>query len=150
MTTQSTVMVATVMFAAGVGIPVMAALNAGLGMRLGSPHAATFVLFAVAFTVSAAVVAIRGFPPLGILASTHWQFYMGGLFVAFYVFSITWAAPQIGIGNAVIAVLFGQLVAAAIIDQFRVMDATQTAMTWRRFSGLALIGIGIYFTRKVA
>ena len=37
-----------IMLAAGVGIPVLAALNAQLGNRIGSPAAAAAVLFIVA------------------------------------------------------------------------------------------------------
>ena len=39
---------AAVMLAAGIGIPVLAALNAQLGSRIGSPVAAGVVLFCVA------------------------------------------------------------------------------------------------------
>ena len=42
---------AAVMLAAGIGIPVLAALNAQLGARIGSPVVAAVVLFCVALTV---------------------------------------------------------------------------------------------------
>ena len=41
------------MFAAGLGIPVFAALNAGLGQQLGGPVAATAVTFAIGFVIVA-------------------------------------------------------------------------------------------------
>ena len=40
---------AAIMLAAGIGIPVLAALNAGLGRHVGSPASAAVVLFIVAF-----------------------------------------------------------------------------------------------------
>ena len=46
---------AAVMLAAGIGIPILAALNAQLGARLGSPVAAGTVLFVVAFAAAATV-----------------------------------------------------------------------------------------------
>jgi len=45
---MTTLKYAAVMLAAGVGIPVLAALNAALGVRLGSPVAAAACLFTVA------------------------------------------------------------------------------------------------------
>ena len=54
---------AAVMTLAGIGIPVLAALNARLGGRIGSPAAAATVLFAVAFCGAAAnPVAITNIP----------------------------------------------------------------------------------------
>ena len=43
---------ALTMMAAGVGIPILAALNAQLGVRIGSPVAAAAILFCVAFTAA--------------------------------------------------------------------------------------------------
>ena len=52
---------ATIMFLTGVGIPILAALNGGLGARLGSPMAASMILFGLAFLIATTVVA--GFLP---------------------------------------------------------------------------------------
>ena len=46
---------AAMMFAAGLGIPVFAALNAGLGQQLGGPVAATAVTFAIGFVIATAL-----------------------------------------------------------------------------------------------
>ena len=56
---------AAVMTLAGIGIPVLAALNARLGSRIGSPAAAATILFAVALCGAAAtMIATRGTPAL--------------------------------------------------------------------------------------
>ena len=49
--------------------------------------------------------------------------FLAGLLVAFYVLSITWVAPRFGLGNAIMCVLLGQLISAAVIDQFGLMGA---------------------------
>ena len=51
---------AALMFAAGMGIPLLAALNAALGQRIGSPIAAGAVLCAVAFITALAVLLVTG------------------------------------------------------------------------------------------
>ena len=51
------------MFVAGIGIPLMATLNAGLGRQLTSPAAATFILYCVGLALAFGVMmAMGGFP----------------------------------------------------------------------------------------
>ena len=49
MTTSNAPAFAVIMLLTGIGIPVLAALNGGLGGRLGSPLAASTILFGLAF-----------------------------------------------------------------------------------------------------
>ena len=51
---------ALIMLVAGIGVPVLAALNAALGRVIGSPAAAAAILFTVALTVTAIVTLITG------------------------------------------------------------------------------------------
>jgi bacterial/archaeal transporter family-2 protein len=60
------------------------------------------------------------------------------------VLSVTWIAPQFGIGNAVSFVLLGQLISMATIDQFGLMGAPQTSLTLPRLMGLLFMAIGIF------
>ncbi len=55
--TPETFRYALVMLAAGIGIPVLAALNAQLGNRIGSPAAAATILFIVALCATTAILA---------------------------------------------------------------------------------------------
>ncbi|MGB5559919.1 MAG: DMT family transporter, partial [Paracoccaceae bacterium] len=106
--TAETVKYAAVMLAAGIGIPVLAALNAQLGGRIGSPAGAAVVLFVVALGAAVVVLLLTAGP--GVLARIPAQpkhLLLAGLLVAFYVLSITWIAPRFGVGNAVFFVLLG-------------------------------------------
>jgi transporter family-2 protein len=143
--------IAALMFATGIGIPVMAALNAGLGRQLASPSAATFILCAVGAALALAVMLASG----GIPAAERFHgirpwFYMGAVFVVFYIIAITWAAPRIGVGNAIFFVLLGQLVAAAATDHYGILGAVQSSLTTRRALGIALMAAGVYLARKTA
>src|SRR3546814_2846405 len=51
---------AAIMFLTGVGIPILAALNGGLGTRLGSPMAASVILFGLALFIALAGAAVTG------------------------------------------------------------------------------------------
>ena len=138
----------TTLFVAGAGIPLMAALNGSLGLRLGSPVPAAFVLFLLALAVTTALVLTNPLPSKADLAAIPGRFYLGGLFVAFYVLSITWIAPKVGLGNAIFVVLLGQLVAATTIDHFALLDVTRSPITSARVLGLGLIVAGIYLARR--
>jgi transporter family-2 protein len=138
---------AGVMFLSGVGIPILATWNGALGHQLGTPAAATFVLFAVGLVLSAAILVIAGFPPRAAFTVDRTYLYFGAAFMVFYALAVTWAGPKIGIGNAVFFVLLGQIVAAAIIDHFGLWGAIKSDLTVRRMAGIAVMVGGIYLAR---
>ncbi len=142
--------IAGLMFLTGVGIPIMATWNAGLGQHFGSPALATFIIFCVGALIAGAVLLVSGVPQNVSFAVERPYAYLAAAFVIFYVLSITWAAPRIGIGNAVFFVLLGQLVAAAAIDHFGLWGAIKTEITPRRVAGIAVMAAGVYLARKTA
>ena len=142
--------IAGMMFLAGIGIPVFAAFNAGLGKQLGGPIAATAAAFAVGLAVALVLVALTGFPPRAAFNFSTPYIWFGAVFILFYGVSVTYAAPRIGLGNAIFFVLLGQIVAAAAIDHFGWLGAIQTAMTPKRLLGIAVMALGLYLARKPA
>jgi transporter family-2 protein len=141
--------IAALMFVAGIGIPLMATLNAGLGKQLASPGAATFILYCVGLVIAFAVMmASGGLPAADKFRGIGPHFYMGAVFVVFYIVSVTWAGPKIGIGNAVFFVLLGQLIAAAAIDHYGLWGAVQFSITGKRVLGIAVMALGVYLARK--
>ncbi len=139
---------AFIMLLAGIGIPVLAALNAALGVRIGSPAAAATVLFVVAFLCSAAVAVMTGPSALLKLAGTPPQLFLAGVLIAFYVLTITYIAPHFGVGNAVFFVLLGQLISAALIDHFGLFGARISPISATRALGIAVMATGVFITQK--
>jgi transporter family-2 protein len=138
---------AAIMFAAGIGIPLLAALNARLGANIGSPAAAATILFVVAFLAAGATMLVTGPAALRALPGQPPHLFLAGLLVAFYVLTITWIAPTFGIGNAVFFVLLGQLVSAALIDHFGLFGAQVTPVSTLRALGIAVMGLGVALTQ---
>ena len=100
---------AVIMLVAGLGIPIMAALNGGLGGKLQSPVLATVILFGVGYVVSLLILLLsEGIPTFNNSNSIPKYYFLGGLLVIFYILSITWVAPKFGIGNAISFVLLRQ------------------------------------------
>jgi transporter family-2 protein len=142
--TPETLRYIAVMLAAGIGIPVLAALNAQLGARIGSPSAAAMVLFVVAFTAALVFTLLTtGIGPLAAAPAQPKHLFLAGLCVAFYVISITTIAPKFGVGNAVFFVLIGQMIAAALIDHYGLFGARIKPMTLARGTGIAFMMAGV-------
>ena len=139
---------AAIMLAAGIGIPILAALNAGLGRHVGAPASAAVVLFMVAFVVALATALVTGPAPLARFATAPREGYLAGLLVAFYVLSITWVAPHFGVGNAVLFVILGQMISFTAIDHFGLFGANQTPVSAMRLAGIGLMAVGVVLTQK--
>ena len=135
------------MFGTGVCIPVMAAWNSKLGAELESPWAAAFILFVLGAIVCGIAVLILGLPKHGWFNATP-LYYAGGFVVAFYILSITWTAPRIGVGNAVFFVLLGQILSAALIDRFGLFGALKSPLTGQRIIGIVFMLAGTYLARR--
>lgn len=140
---------AFIMLLAGIGIPILAALNAALGVRIGSPAAAATVLFIVAFLSCLCVVMVTGTGAFARIASAPKHLLLAGVLIAFYVLTITYIAPTFGVGNAVFFVLLGQLISAAVIDHFGLFGARETALSTTRILGIAVMATGVFITQKV-
>jgi bacterial/archaeal transporter family-2 protein len=140
---------AALMFAAGVGIPLLAALNANLGQRIGSPVAAGVVLFAVAFVSALAVLFVtRGQGALALVPGQPPVLFLAGCLVAFYILSITFVAPRFGLANAILFVLLGQLVSAAVIDATGLMGLAARPVSLTRLAGLVLMAAGVFLSQR--
>lgn len=147
--TPETLRYAAIMLAAGIGIPVLAALNAQLGARIGSPAAAASILFVVAFSGALLTMALTTGPgPLAAAPAQPKHLFLAGLLVAFYVISITWVAPRFGVGNAVFFVLLGQMISAALIDQFGLFGAMVKPLSLSRVGGIGLMVAGVAMIQK--
>ncbi|WP_428357751.1 DMT family transporter [Methyloprofundus sp.] len=118
------------MLVAGLGIPIMAALNSGLGVKLHSPTLATTILFFVGGAISLGLFFLTGGIPKSVSQEPiPLYFYFGGIFVIIYILGITWVAPKFGVGNAVSFVLLGQLISMVIIDHYGLLGAQYNPIT---------------------
>ena len=137
-----------IMFLAGIGIPILAALNAALGRFIVSPIVAAAILFTIAGLVTWALAFATGLNPLKTVGHAPKHLFFAGVLIAFYVLSVTFIAPKFGVGNAVFFVLLGQLVSAAAIDHFALFGAAQNSLNLVRASGIAVMAFGVWITQQ--
>ena len=141
---------ALIMLVAGIGIPLLAALNAALGTRLGSAVAAGAILFVVALLCTLAVLVLFDRPSaLALAPGAPKHLFLAGALVAFYVLTITFVAPRFGVGNAVFFVLLGQLISAAAIDHFGLFGTQISPLSLTRAAGIGLMAAGVFVTQQV-
>jgi bacterial/archaeal transporter family-2 protein len=136
---------------AGALIPVQAAANAALSKSLGgNVPLAAMILFVVAGTVTAAGLLVAGgdLPAAGALRGAPWWSYLGGLVVAFYVFSITFLAPRLGVGTAISLIVTGQVIAALTIDHFGLLRSLPFPLTLARLVGAVLMIVGVFLALR--
>lgn len=142
---NQSVFYASVMLLAGLGIPVMAAINGGLGARLQNPSLASAILLLFGSLASLLILLLTEGIPRSIAADrVPGYFYLGGAFITFYIFSVTWIAPRFGVANAISFVLLGQLIAMTVIDQFGLFGMTQVELSTRRLAGLILMAGSVF------
>jgi len=136
---------------AGALIPVQAAANAALSRSIqGNVPFAALSLFLVAGAASALAVLLSGahVPTTAGLRAAPWWSYSGGFIVAFYVFTITFLAPRLGVGAAISLIVTGQIVAALTIDHFGLLRSPMFSLTPARLLGAALMAVGVFLALR--
>jgi bacterial/archaeal transporter family-2 protein len=136
---------------AGALIPVQAAANAALSKSIqGNVPFAAMMLFAVAGAATAVTLVLAGnpVPRLAELGGAPWWSYVGGLIVAFYVLTITFLAPRIGIGTAITLIVTGQILAALAIDHFGLLRSLVFQLTPSRLAGALLMIVGAFLALR--
>ena len=139
---------ALIMLIAGICVPILAVLNAGLGKELGSAPAACVILSLVALVTSAIILLATG--PQAILNtfSSSKHLFFGGVLFIVYILSITFIAPKFGLGNAIFFILLGQILSASIIDHFGLFGAISQSLSYQRITGIFIMVLGIWLTQN--
>ena len=124
--------------------PINAALSRTVGVLESS-----FVSFAAGTLFLGLAVLFFGRGQLVRLAETpSWQ-WIGGIFGAIMVLNTIIAVPRIGVLTTAMAMIFGNLLMAAIIDNYGWFGVPVTPFGWRRLLGFGLVlaGLALVFRR---
>lgn len=134
----------------GIAVPILASINAAYGQAIGNVYWASMTLCVVAFLTILAVAILSGAPVLRIpdLSQVSWWHVLGGCFFAVYVVTITYVAPKIGVGNAIILVVVAQIFTAVTIDHFGLLGAATQTLDWKRALGVAFLIVGVALAKS--
>jgi len=132
---------------AGLAGAVQAAVMGRFGERIGVVEALAFASLVTTAITLATLVAVR--QSLGGIAegirSPVWM-WSAGLMSAFIVFAIALGPPRIGTTTTIALVIAGNLVMAAIVDQFGLFGLERIGMTPVRIAGIVLLAVGAGLT----
>ena len=127
----------------GLAGAIQAAVMGELGERVGvAPALAFAVAVSLVFALGLLLVWEQSFSGIRTAAEQPWWLWLGGVMSVLIVLSITLATPRIGVAATIGIVIAGNLVAAALIDQYGLFGQEQVAVTWPRVLGLLLLAAG--------
>jgi transporter family-2 protein len=143
------VVAVAVMLIGGGLLALQAPTNAFLGRAVGSPVNAALVSFLVG-TVGLAVVALamRARPDAAAVRALPWWTWLGGLYGAFLVAGVAYAAPKIGVAPALTVMIAAQLVVALTLDHFGLLGLPARPVDLVKIAGVALVAVGVVLVRK--
>jgi transporter family-2 protein len=128
----------------GALIAAQAPINARLRTALESPVGSAFVSFVIGSAVLFVALAVVGeVPRLGALGGGPWWAYLGGACGAVFVFATLVASPRVGVTATFVAVILGQVLAAALIDRFGWLGVPAVPITVERLAAIGLLGVSL-------
>jgi bacterial/archaeal transporter family-2 protein len=134
--------------AGGAMLAAQAPVNAALARALGNALIAACMSFGVGFVALAIISVLRGaWPSAAALAAAPWWAWIGGLLGAAYVALVIWAVPKLGVVTMIAALVFGQLVAALVLDSVGAFGMPVTAISWQRVMSVVLVLGGLVLSR---
>lgn len=129
------------MFCGGIAVAVQPSINARLAQRVGA-YESSFISFAVGTLALLVVVMIAGRGNLRGVVNASWWELTGGLLGAFFVTMTIITVPRLGTTAVITAIIAGQLIMAALLDQFGAFGLRQIPLTLPRLSGILLLAAG--------
>lgn len=143
----------SLVFVAGLGIPMMAAMSGQLSLQFGLAKG-LFVIFSIAFLVSGSYLLYSYGAKPGLegssasFTSVRPVLLLAGFIVVFYMIAVSIVGPRIGIANTILLVLLGQIVSALIIDHFGLFQYPVVPINLTKMFGVLLMVAGIYLARR--
>jgi transporter family-2 protein len=132
-------------FLAGMLLPMQPAINAELRLHTKDAFLTSVVSFSVGLAALAlvALAARSELPQLSDLAQAPWWAWLGGTIGALFVTVSLVVAPRLGAVLLVGAVVAGQLLSSALIDQRGWLGLPVRPVSGLRLAGLVVVLVGV-------
>ena len=127
---------------AGMAMSVQGVMNTRLGEGIGNMEANAFVQ-GTAFALALIVLLFwrqGSFTELGQVNKLYW---LGGVLGIVITLTVMLGIKSLGTTLAISIILISQLLIAAVIDAFGLMDSEKVAFGWSKYVGLALMTGGM-------
>jgi len=138
---------------AGMFMSIQAAINGKLGVVLDSPFHAAFVSFFIGSVTLVILVGLkeRSFANIKepINQSAPWWVWLGGIIGGIYVLINVYLVGQIGTGQTVILVLFGQITGSLLVEQFGLLKSVKNRIVPIQILGLVIMLSGVFLIKMI-
>lgn len=133
----------------GAIISMQPAINAQMAARLGSPLIAAICSIVISLAMVVVAWTVLGRAPAGMskLSSLPWWVLIGGAAGALFVLGGIMVAPRLGVAAFFTCIVLGQVLGAAVIDQFGAFGLEAQPINWMRASGILLVVAGAAMTQ---
>lgn len=133
---------------AGLCVATQTPSNAMLARTTGSLWLAASISFAGGTAVVVSAWALLDRTPLIAAREAPAWAWVGGLYGAFFVAAVAFAAPRLGLAMTLTLTIAAQLTAAVAFDHFGLLGLDRTPMTLPRLLGVACILGGVILVRR--
>jgi bacterial/archaeal transporter family-2 protein len=133
--------------AGGIAVGIQAAVNGGLGKKVGTMEA-SFISFFIGTAALFFVVLFWGKGNMLEISEVPKGQLIGGLLGAFYIFVMVLVAPKIGVVAMLMAVIVGQLLVGSIIDHFGLFGGEKYPLEPKKIIALGLMFVAVYLFNK--
>ncbi|MBC7846320.1 MAG: DMT family transporter [Flavobacterium sp.] len=136
-------------FFSGFFLPLQGGINARLGKELQSPIYASLISFLIGATAIMVFIFLSDQTvSWGGIKTAPAYTWIGGILGAFYVTTIILCVPKIGSTLTFGLVIAGQMVAAVVMDHFKIFVSEQHPINLIRIVGILLIISGVIIIKK--
>lgn len=132
---------------AGAAMSIQGVMNTRLGQRIGTMEANALVQ-STAAVLSLAALAVHHSGDFGALGQTPKLYWLGGVLGLVITVTVMLGIRDLSPTVSIAVILISQLLVAALIDAFGLMDSERVAFGWSKFIGLGLMLGGVLLFKK--
>lgn len=136
--------------AAGMVVPIQAALNVKLGKAVGDPMYGAFLAFLVGTLGLLAYVLIARVDLSQIQGTSaeSWTIWLGGLCGAFFVAALIILTPRLGVALTLGLTVAGQMGFSLLVDHYGWFGTPVQVISWPKIGGVLLIVAGVWMVQS--
>lgn len=123
---------------AGAAMSVQGVMNTRLSEKIGLLESNAFVQ-GTAFVLSLAVMLIFGKGSIREITSVKWPYLLGGALGLVITVTVMTAIHNLNATVAISSILISQLLVAALIDAFGIMESEKIPFGWQKYVAVALM-----------
>jgi len=133
--------------AGGIAVGIQSPMASMITQRLGL-FESVFIVHTGGAVIALIPLLVYGGGKLSQWRSVPWYVLGAGVFGLVVIAGISFMIPRVGVAAAITTVVAGQVLAAAVIDHFGLLEAHLRPMDLTRAIGLAVVLFGVWLTVK--